>query len=95
MCQKGLFYQVMRLLRDTRLGGRLHIFICIRDLTYASVFGSEHATRYLDPLHIRLLEWDSESIRYLFERKIERLRKPVGARQREHDCLMAGHQCRP
>lgn len=80
MCQKGLFYQVMRLLRDTRLGGRLHVFICIRDLTYASVFGSEHATRYLDPLHIRLLEWDSQSIGYLFERKIERL-QIAGARE--------------
>ncbi|MGI8731369.1 MAG: P-loop ATPase, Sll1717 family [Solirubrobacteraceae bacterium] len=76
MCQKGLFYQVMRLLRDTRLGGRLHIFICIRDLTYTSVFGSEHATRYLDPLHIRLLEWDSDSISYLFEQKIARLGWP-------------------
>src|SRR5215211_9251050 len=30
-CQKGLFYQVMRFLRDPRLGGRLHIVISIRD----------------------------------------------------------------
>jgi hypothetical protein len=73
MCQKGLFYQVMRLLRDTRLGGRLHVFICIRDHVYTAVFGSEHATRYLDPLHIRLLEWDSRSIAYFLEQKIRRL----------------------
>ena len=31
-CQEGLFYQVMRLLRDHKLGGRLHIVICIRDI---------------------------------------------------------------
>ncbi len=73
MCQKGLFYQVMRLLRDTRLGGRLHIFICVRDHVYTSVFGSEHATRYLDPWHIRLLEWDSSSITYFLDQKIHRL----------------------
>ncbi|HEX8743351.1 MAG TPA: hypothetical protein VF712_09460 [Thermoleophilaceae bacterium] len=73
MCQKGLFYQVMRLLRDTRLGGRLHVFISIRDHVYTSVFGSEHATRYLDPVFIRLLEWDSESIGYFLEEKVRRL----------------------
>lgn len=73
MCQKGLFYQVMRQLRDTRLGARLHIFICIRDHVYTSVFGGEHATRYLDPYHIRLLEWDSPSIAYFLEQKIGRL----------------------
>jgi hypothetical protein len=27
-CQEGLFYQVMRLLRDHKLGGRLHIVVC-------------------------------------------------------------------
>jgi hypothetical protein len=73
MCQKGLFYQVMRLLRDTRLGGRLHVFIGIRDHVYTSVFGSEHATRYLDPLHIRLLEWDPDSINYFLTEKVRRL----------------------
>src|SRR5262249_29596059 len=31
-CQLGLFYQVMALLNDDRLGGRLHIVICVRDL---------------------------------------------------------------
>lgn len=73
MCQKGLFYQVMRLLRDTRLGGRLHVFISIRDHVYTSVFGSEHATRYFDPVHIRLLEWDSENIEYFLAEKVRRL----------------------
>src|ERR1700722_3954231 len=37
-CQEGLFYQVMRLLRDHRLGGRLHIVICIRDIVMSSVY---------------------------------------------------------
>jgi len=31
-CQEGLFYQVMRLLRDHKLGGRLHVVVCIRDI---------------------------------------------------------------
>jgi hypothetical protein len=73
MCQRGLFYQVMRLLRDTRLGGRLHLFICIRDHVYASVFESEHATRFLDGSHIRLLEWDTTTIRRFLSEKIRRL----------------------
>ena len=30
-CQKGLFYQVMRLLRDPSFGNRLHVVISIRD----------------------------------------------------------------
>lgn len=73
MCQRGLFYQVMRLMRDTRLGGRLHIFICIRDHVYASVFESEHATRFMDAAHIRVLEWDAVSIRYFLREKVRRL----------------------
>jgi hypothetical protein len=40
-CQKGLFYQVMRFLRDPRLGGRLHIVISIRDIVMSSVYRSE------------------------------------------------------
>ncbi len=37
-CQKGLFYQTMRLLRDHRLGGRLHLVICIREIVMSSVY---------------------------------------------------------
>jgi hypothetical protein len=73
MCQRGLFYQVMRFLRDSRLGGRLHLFICVRDHVYASLFESEHATRYLDPRHIRLLEWDDGTIRQFLHAKLKRL----------------------
>jgi len=73
MCQKGLFYQVFRLLRDSRLGGRLHIFICVRDHVYSSVLRTEHAMRYVERRRIRLLDWDEPSIRYLLARKLERL----------------------
>jgi len=72
-CQKGLFYQVMRFLRDSRLGSRLHIFICIRDIVLASVFRGEHQTRYRNEPHIRLLKWDLEAIRYLLRQKVNTL----------------------
>jgi hypothetical protein len=72
-CQKGLFYQVMRFLRDPRLGGRLHIVISIRDIVMSSVYRSEHAPRYHDEPHIRVLAWSRESIEYLLHEKLRRL----------------------
>jgi hypothetical protein len=72
-CQEGLFYQVMRLLRDHRLGGRLHIVICIRDIVMSSVYRSEHAPRYYNEPHIRVLTWDRSSLLYLLQRKLARL----------------------
>lgn len=72
-CQKGLFYQTMRLLRDSKLGGRLHIIICIRDLVMSSVYKSEHRTRYHKEPHIRILNWDKEAIKYFFQEKIRSL----------------------
>jgi hypothetical protein len=72
-CQKGLFYQTMRLLRDARLGGRLHIVICIRDIVLSSVYASEHAPRYHDEPHIRILDWTVESLEYLLRAKIAAL----------------------
>jgi len=74
-CQKGLFYQTMRFLRDSKLGGRLHISICIRDLVLSSVYQSEHLTRYLGEPHIRILKWNKNSVQYFFDRKIEMLDK--------------------
>jgi hypothetical protein len=73
MCQLGLFNQVMHFLRDQRLGGRLHVFICVRDHVFSSLFDSEHATRYLSRRHIRLLEWDDPAIRYFLHEKLQRL----------------------
>jgi hypothetical protein len=72
-CQKGLFYQVMRFLRDPRLGGRLHIVISIRDIVMSSVYRSEHAPRYHDEPHIRVLGWSREAVEYLLEEKLRRL----------------------
>jgi hypothetical protein len=72
-CQEGLFYQVMRLLRDHKLGGRLHIVICIRDIVMSSVYRSEHAPRYYNEPHIRVLTWDRSSLLYLLQRKLQRL----------------------
>jgi hypothetical protein len=63
----------MRLLRDPRLGGRLHIVISIRDIVMSSVYRSEHAPRYHDEPHIRVLGWTRESIEYLLLEKLKRL----------------------
>ena len=72
-CQEGLFYQVMRLLRDHRMGGRLHIVVCIRDIVMSSVYRSEHAPRYYNEPHIRVLTWDRTSLLYLLQQKLRRL----------------------
>src|SRR5689334_486945 len=72
-CQEGLFYQVMRLLRDHKLGGRLHIVVCIRDIVMSSVYRSEHAPRYYNEPHIRVLTWDRGSLLYLLGQKLQRL----------------------
>jgi len=72
-CQMGLFHQVMRFLRDPRLGGRLHIVISIRDIVMSAVYRSEHAPRYYDEPHIRVLGWSKESIEYLLLEKLRRL----------------------
>jgi tRNA A-37 threonylcarbamoyl transferase component Bud32 len=72
-CQEGLFHQVMRLLRDQKLGGRLHVVICIRDIVMSSVYRSEHAPRYYNEPHIRILTWDRGSLLYLLEQKLRRL----------------------
>jgi len=72
-CQEGLFYQVMQLLRDHRLGGRLHVVVCIRDIVMSSVYRSEHAPRYYNEPHIRVLTWDRGSLLYLLGQKLQRL----------------------
>jgi hypothetical protein len=72
-CQEGLFHEVMRLLRDHRLGGRLHVVVCIRDIVMSSVYRSEHAPRYYNEPHIRVLNWDRSSLLYLLQRKLQRL----------------------
>lgn len=72
-CQEGLFYQVMRLLRDHRFGGRLHVVVAIRDIVMSSVYRSEHAPRYYNEPHIRVLNWDRTALLYLLSDKLCRL----------------------
>jgi hypothetical protein len=72
-CQEGLFYQVMRMLRDHKLGGRLHVVVCIRDIVMSSVYRSEHAPRYYNEPHIRVLTWDRSTLLYLLGKKLQRL----------------------
>jgi hypothetical protein len=72
-CQEGLFMQVMQLLRDSKFGSRLHVVICVRELVLASIYRSEHAPRYHNEPHIRVLDWSREAIEFLLLQKIERL----------------------
>lgn len=72
-CQKGLFYTVMKLLKDEHFGGRLHVVICVRDHVLSSVLRSEHATRYRDSPHIRTLLWDESSLRFFLRAKLRQL----------------------
>ena len=72
-CQEGLFLQVMRLLRNPRLGGRLHIIISLRDIVLSTVLRSEHQNRYRGESHIRVLDWDHAAITYFLHDKLARL----------------------
>lgn len=72
-CQKGLFFETMRMLRNPRLGGRLHVVACIRDIVLSSVYRDEHAPRYHGEPHIRVLSWGRGSIEILLRDKLRRL----------------------
>jgi hypothetical protein len=71
--QEGLFYAVMALLREPGFGGRLHVVACVRDIVYSDVLRSEHAGRYRDEPHIRVLNWDTQAIGGLLAAKIANL----------------------
>jgi hypothetical protein len=72
-CQQGLFYRTMRFLRDARMGGRLHVIVCLRDHAISSILMGEHANRYRDEPHIRPLNWDGKSAQFFLEQKLSRL----------------------
>lgn len=72
-CQKGLFYIVMRLLRDYIFGNRVHVIISIRDQVLSSVFRSEHKSRYINDPHIKILKWNYSSISYFLDEKVKNL----------------------
>jgi hypothetical protein len=76
-CQKGLFYETMRLLRSKGIGERLHVLIALRDVVYHSVFRSEHASRYVGDPHIRLLDWTASAARSFLDEKTRRLRQSL------------------
>jgi len=69
-CQQGLFHQTMKMIRDAKFGNRLHVVISIRDIVLSSVFKSEHAPRYHQEPHIRILDWPAESLELLLKEKI-------------------------
>lgn len=73
MCQRALFYQVFRFLRDPRLGGRVHVTIAVRDLVLLNIRQSEHATRYREGLYIRELTWNKPLIRAFIGKKLQTL----------------------
>lgn len=72
-CQEGLFHAVMQWFRDQRIGGRLHVIITIRDVVFSSVLRGEMAGKYRGEPHIRVLDWDDRSLRYLLREKVNRL----------------------
>lgn len=72
-CQKGLFFAAMGLLRDARLGGRLHVCVTVRDHVLSSVLRSEHAGRYRGSPHIRILNWSDDMLRSFLHEKARRL----------------------
>jgi hypothetical protein len=71
MCQKGLLYQVMDFLAEERIGGRLHVAICIRDHVFSATQTTEHATRYINSPYIRVLNWRRQDIRYFLLQKLQ------------------------
>ena len=72
-CQKGLCDAVLELFRDPRFGNRLHVVVSVRDLVRSSLMSGEHATRFAGARHIRVLEWDHETISYFLREKVKRL----------------------
>jgi transcriptional regulator with XRE-family HTH domain len=73
LCQEGLFYAVMALLRDVHLGSRLHIMIAIRDHVFYHAIAGEHRTRLATDPHIRMLNWDNASLLRVLSEKASRL----------------------
>lgn len=87
-CQRGLFDQTMRLLRDPRFGGRLHLVACIRDIVLSSIYRDEHAPRYHGEPHIRVLSWGGGTIRVLLRHKLHKLSRHHLLRPDEPDLIV-------
>jgi hypothetical protein len=72
-CQRGLFDAVLHMLRDQDVGGRLHIIAALRDIVLSSLLQSEQGPKYRGEEHIRVLRWDSDSLRFFLHAKLARL----------------------
>jgi hypothetical protein len=72
-CQVGLVHAVTRLMRDPRLGGRLHVVASVRDVVLTAILRSEHGTRFAGDPHIETLDWDEPMIRRFLHEKVRRL----------------------
>jgi hypothetical protein len=72
-CQAGLFLETMRLLRDARLGARLHVIVALRDTAYDFVASGEHASRFRDSPHIVHLRWTQQLAEEFLRLKVKTL----------------------
>jgi hypothetical protein len=73
-CQKGLFYQIMRLLNaESTLGRKLHVTVALRDVVLASVYDDEGSARFRGEPHIQILSWSRDTIKHFLGRKISKL----------------------
>jgi hypothetical protein len=73
-CQEGLFQQAVFLQRSNDWN-RLHLTVTLRDVVYASMLQSQHASRFAGDSHVRLLTWGKTEIERFLGVKLERLDK--------------------
>lgn len=77
-CQAGLFRSIFRTLSyfGEGVSNRVHIIVSLRDIVYAGVLRTEHATRFLDSQYIKFIDWTPGSIRNFLYEKIRRVQEP-------------------
>src|SRR5712691_4924197 len=88
-CQEGLFNHAVQLLRSSQWN-RLHLTISLRDIVYASIMRSEHRTRFAGDSHVRLLNWNADSIEEFFRMKLDRLHRRSFVNQAKYGKTVAG-----
>lgn len=91
-CEKGLFYQVIRLSENQLLRDRLRVVTTVRDLTYSLARHGDGTSRWGPQGRIRSLEWEPAAARQLLREKILNnpnpdhvMRRPTG----EEDAVAA------
>jgi hypothetical protein len=88
-CQKGLAAAVLTLLQQGSGLRRMHVVIAIRDLVYSSMLRDDHAGKYRNEPHIRVLDWDHVAIRYFLHEKARRLPEHYRLKPDASDALEA------